>query len=491
MIRHLVIFGAAGDLTSRFLMPALASLQRARKLPRGFTILGISRQDFGVEKFRRYLLERQPRDGEEQGPRLPRSLLRRLRYRSADVLRPSDIAAALNPIKGPIVAYLALPADLFAPAVRAIAAAGPAAGSRIVVEKPFGESLRSARALNRLLAETFPPDAVYRMDHFLGKQTVQNILGLRFANRLFEPVWSRRHVRAVEILWEETLALEGRAAYYDKAGALRDLIQNHLLQLLTLVAMEPPATLDARHFRDRKVALLRRVRRLRPKEVRRLTVRARYGAGTVEGRRVPAYVDEEGVDPAQATETFAQVVLFVNDRRWAGVPFILRTGKALGRERREIAVTFREVTAMAFGERAGPRPNVLRFQIDPDRMALDLNVNGAGDPFDLEDLTLQADLVPQDLPAYARLLLDVLEGDPTFSIRGDEAEESWRIVEPILTEWAAHRVPLRAYAAGSEGPGRGGRARVRGPKARRRAARRGGRARSRSGRSGRSTARPP
>lgn len=461
MIRDLVIFGAGGDLTSRFLMPALAALARARKLPPGFTILGIGRQDLTAAAFRRHLLARQPSAAEEKGPRLSPSLLRRVRYRAADVRRSAEIVKALKPLRGPFVAYLALPADLFAPAVRAIAASRPPRGSRIVVEKPFGQDLRSARTLNRLLAKTFPQDAVYRMDHFLGKQTVQNILGLRFANRVFEPVWSRRHVQAVEILWEETLALEGRADYYDKAGALRDLIQNHLLQLLCLVAMEPPARLDARRFRDRKVELLRRIRRLRPEEVRRLTIRARYGAGRVEGRRVPAYVDEEGVDPARRTETFAQVILFVNNRRWAGVPFTLRTGKALGRERREIAVTFREVTAMAFGPRAAPRSNVLRFRIDPDLMALDLNVNGAGDPLDLEDLTLQAALAPQDLPAYARLLLAVLEGDPTFTIRDDEAEESWRIVEPVLTEWAAGHVPLRTYAAGSQGPSGRGRRRVR------------------------------
>ncbi len=358
MTRQLVIFGAGGDLTSRFLLPALASLQRARKLPAGFTILGIGRQKLTAAAFRRHVGARQ---------RLPSSLLRRMHYRAADVRRPSEIVEALRPLRGPVVAYLALPADLFVPAVRGIAAAHPPRGSRIVVEKPYGTDLRSTRALNKILARTFPPNAVYRMDHFLGKQTVQNILGLRFANRVFEPVWSRRDVQAVDIRWEETLGLEGRADYYDKAGALRDLIQNHLLQLLCLVAMEPPAALDARRFRDRKVELLRRVRRLRPEEVRRLTVRARYSAGKVDGRRVPAYVDEEGVDPARRTETFAQVVLFVQNRRWAGVPFTLRTGKAFGRERREIAVAFRDVRAMTFGEEARPRANVLRFQIDPDR----------------------------------------------------------------------------------------------------------------------------
>lgn len=452
MIRQMVIFGATGDLTARHLLPALGRLEQARRLPPGFRILGIGRQKFSDAGFRRHLASRRREKGEAGTASLPVPLLRRVRYRPADLSRPDEVAAALEGVKQPALLYLALPADLFAPAVRALAAARLPSGSRIVVEKPFGEDLRSARALNRLLAATFPRDAVYRMDHFLGKQTVQNILGLRFANRIFEPVWSHRHVRAVEIVWEETLAIEGRAAYYDKAGALRDVIQNHLLQLLALVAMEPPATLDARQFRDRKVELLRRVRRLRPEEVHRLTLRARYRAGRVEGGRVPAYVDEEGVDPRRGTETFAQVTLFADNRRWAGVPFILRTGKALGRERREIAIHFRDDAAMAFGESARPRPNALRFQIDPDRMALDLNVNGAGDPFDLEDLTLQADLAPQDLPAYARLLLAVLEGDPTFSIRGDEAEESWRIVEPILKEWSANRVPLRTYAAGSNGP---------------------------------------
>jgi len=351
-----------------------------------------------------------------------------------------------------VVGYLAIPPGIFAPAVRALARAGLAPESRIVVEKPFGENLASVEALNRLLHETFPETAVFRMDYFLGKQTVQNILGLRFANRIFEPLWNQNHVAKVDIIWEEARALEGRAGYYDRAGALKDMIQNHLLQLLCLVAMEAPASLGGRDLRDRKADVLRAVRRLSREDIQRHTVRARYGAGSIGGRKVPAYAEEEGVDARRGTETFAQAILRIDNWRWSGVPFLLRAGKALARDRREISVHFRSVPHMVFGWSVDPADNVLRFQLEPDRMSLEVNINGPGDSFLLERAELDAELAPQELPAYARLLLDVLEGDPTFSIRGDEAEESWRIVEPILKTWETVEVTLREYAAGSSGP---------------------------------------
>jgi glucose-6-phosphate 1-dehydrogenase len=282
---------------------------------------------------------------------------------------------------------------------------------------------------------------------------VHNVLGLRFANRLFEPLWNREHIDRVEIVWEETLALEGRAGYYDAAGALKDMIQNHLLQLLCLVGMEPPATLRERDLRDRKVELLRAVRGPSPEEAGRQTIRARYSAGRIGDREVPAYAEEEGVDPERGTETFAEVTLTVDNPRWSGVPFVLRSGKALSQDRAEVAIRFRPASHSTFGQQA--EPNVLRLRLEPDSVSLGVNVNGPGDPFVLEKIELSAELAPQGMPAYARLLLDALEGDPTLSIRADEAEESWRIVEPVLRAWEQDRVPLLEYPAGSDGPGQG------------------------------------
>jgi glucose-6-phosphate 1-dehydrogenase len=230
------------------------------------------------------------------------------------------------------------------------------------------------------------------------------------------------------------------------------MIQNHLLQLLCLVAMEAPLAFNERDLRDRKADVLRAVRRLSPEEVERQTLRARYSAGRIGDREIPAYMDEPGVDPQRGTETFAQIVLMIDNWRWADVPFLLRTGKALAKERREIAIHFQPVPYLAFGEDSAPSPNVLRLRLDPDRVSLSTNINGPGDPFALEQVALDAELAPQDLPAYGRLLLDALEGNPVFSIRADEAEASWEIVEPILDAWSAERVPLLEYPAGSEGP---------------------------------------
>jgi glucose-6-phosphate 1-dehydrogenase len=350
-----------------------------------------------------------------------------------------------------VAVYLALPPAVFEGVIRGLAAIELPAESRIVVEKPFGHDLASARALNELIHPTFPERSVFRIDHFLGKQTAQNVLGLRFANRVFEYLWNRDHIERVEIVWDETVALEGRAGYYDHSGALKDMVQNHLLQLLCLVGMEAPVSFDERDFRDRKVEVLRAVRRLSPDEVARHTVRARYTAGRVDDAAVPDYVAEPGVDAGRGTETFARTTLFIDNWRWAGVPFVLRTGKALAADRHEIVVHYRPVPHLPF-EKESPAANVLRLRLNPDRMELGVNINGPGDPFDLERVDLAAELAPQDQSAYARLLLDILDGNAVLSIRGDEAEESWRIVEPILAGWDAGVVPLGEYPAGSGGP---------------------------------------
>ena len=295
MLNKFVILGAAGDLTSRLLMPALANLKRDKSLPDGFMVVGVGLEPLTTDGFREHIAAALA----EFAPTVPegdrRALVGMLSYAQADVTNASALRAVLKLEDGPMVAYLALPAPVFEPAVRALAAAGVGRDSRFVIEKPHGTDLAGVERLNALLRETCPERAVFRIDHFLGKQTVQNVLGLRFANRLFEPLWTGEHIERVEIRWDEILTLEDRASYYDRAGALRDMLQNHLLQILCMIAMEPPASLSERDLRDKKVEVLRNVRDLTPGEVRRKTVRARYGAGRIGERALlPRILDGAG-----------------------------------------------------------------------------------------------------------------------------------------------------------------------------------------------------
>ena len=448
----LAIFGAAGDLTGRYLLPALAELTAGGHLPADLVVRGVSREDFTDDSFRAHVEERLASHASDSTESARQQLLNRVDYRCADVTDPAAVAAAIEGLPAPVAAYLALPPGLVAPTGTALAAAGLPVGSRLVIEKPFGNDRESARELNRLVADVADEEHVFRVDHFLAKQTVQNVLGLRFANRIFEPVWNARHVAAVDIVWDETLTLEGRASYYDQAGALRDMLQNHLLQLLCLVAMEPPLTLTPRDLRDRKVDVLRAIRAPSHDEVGRDTVRARYTSGRIGERDVPDYVAEPGVDPTRRTETFAAMTCWIDNWRWTGVPFHLRSGKALGRSTAGITVRFRDVPHLVFGQSQQPTPNLLRFGLGPDRIELAVNLNGAGDPFDLETVALETRLAEQEVSAYGRLLLDVLEGDATLSISGDEAEEAWRIVDPVLQAWADGASPMRDYPAGTAGP---------------------------------------
>ncbi|SCZ58298.1 glucose-6-phosphate 1-dehydrogenase [Thiohalomonas denitrificans] len=447
----MVVLGAGGDLMARYLLPALGRLLQLERLPPGFSVLGISQEPASDEAFRERMAEQLARHAPDLHAPVRQDLVARLTYRQADVTDAGQVARALPGVNEPLLVYLALPPAVYAGSINALCDAGLAAGSRLVIEKPFGWDLASARDLNRLIAERLGEAAVFRIDHFLGMQTVQNILGLRFANRIFESLWNAVHVERVEIVWDETLTLEGRAGYYDAAGALLDMIQNHLLQLLCLVAMEPPQTLSERDLRDRKVDVLRAVRRLGPEEVDRQTRRARYGAGRIGERRVPAYTGEPGVDPQRGTETFAEVMLFVGNWRWAGVPFILRSGKALERDRREIAVHFRPVPHLAFEEEAA-YPNILRLNLEPERLALAFNITGPGERFDLRETVLESPLNTTAPDAYSRLLLDALQGDSTLAIRGDEAEEAWQIIEPITRAWKAGHASIDEYPAGSRGP---------------------------------------
>lgn len=450
MIERLVLLGATGDLTARYLLPGLAALHGGGHIGDSFRLTGVSREDWGDAEFRNWASSQL----DEHAAHLPQAarnaIVSASEYRRADVTDPAAIASIISRSE-PVAVYLALPPSVFPATVSALHGAGLAEGSSVVLEKPFGESLAEAIELNALVAEVLPEESVFRVDHFLAMTTVQNILGTRLANRTLESIWNTQNIAEIDIVWDETLALEGRAGYYDGVGALKDMLQNHLLQLLCLVAMEPPLSLDARDLRDHKVEVLRAIRPLTYDDVLYRTRRARYTIGTINGVSVPSYVDEDGVDPAHRTETFAEMELRIDNWRWHDTVFRLRTGKALGRDRKEVAVHFRPVPHLPRGLEGEPHPNVLRFGLEPESLAIEMSGIGSR-AHTLVPVTLMTELAPPELPAYGRLLLDVLHRDPALSIRGDEAEESWRVVTPVLDAWEKVLVPLREYPAGSDGP---------------------------------------
>jgi glucose-6-phosphate 1-dehydrogenase len=452
MIEQLVICGANSDVVGRFVVPALVHLRAAGQLPEGFGVVGVARADWNDDRFRQHLGEALDEHAPEVDADARDAILASCRFHRADTTEPDELAGAFDHA-GPVSVYLALPPAIFGPTISALGRIGLDEGSRIVVEKPFGEDLDGARELNAELHRTFPESAIHRVDHFLGMHTVQNLLALRFANRLFEPVWNCHHIERVDIVWDETLTLEGRAGYFDGTGSLKDMLQNHLLQVLALIAMEPPASLDEQEFRSRKVQVLREVRRMTREEAAAQSLRARYTAGEIGDREVPAYVDEEGVDPDQGTETLAEVTLAIDSWRWSGVPFRLRAGKALGADRREVVVWFREVPHLAFGGTAAA--NELHIELEPERLHLRIQARAADEDATLESVDLSRDLAAPDVPAYGRVLRDVLEGDTTLSIRDDEAEVSWAIMMPVVKAWQAGDVELEEYPAGSTGPTEG------------------------------------
>ncbi|MET7400641.1 glucose-6-phosphate dehydrogenase, partial [Dactylosporangium sp. NPDC005572] len=327
MIQQLVILGATGDLTARFLLPALGTLRAAGHLDERFALTAVGREDWTDDAYRAWAAEQFDRHAPDLPAGRRSEIVAATRYHRADVTDP-DALAAVIPHDQPVAAYLALPPSIFPATATALHTAGTANGSTIVLEKPFGESLHDAIELNRLLAGLYPERSIFRVDHFLAMGTVLNLLGVRLANRVLEPIWSSAHIERVDITWDESLALEGRAGYYDGVGALKDMLQNHLLQLLCLVAMEPPISLGDRDLRDRKVDVLRSIRPLTLDDAVHRTRRARYRG----------YADEDGVDPQLHTETFAEVELELDNWRWPGTVFRLRTGKALRTDRQEVAV---------------------------------------------------------------------------------------------------------------------------------------------------------
>ncbi|HYZ35740.1 MAG TPA: glucose-6-phosphate dehydrogenase [Pseudonocardiaceae bacterium] len=443
----LLILGASGDLTSRLLLPGLGGLLTRGRIG-SLALIGSSRDDWDDQRWRQLVADAFAA-GNASGARAE-AVVEGARYLRADVTLEGDLRRLLDACHGRVVIYFALPPLVTVRACQALTRVALPEGTRLVMEKPFGTDAASAAALNDLLARLVPEDQVYRVDHYLGMSTVLNIVGLRFANRMFEPVLNAGHVQCVDVVFDETLALEGRAGYYDGAGALIDMIQSHSLQVLALLAMEAPSTLESRDFRDCKAQVLRATRVWA--DPAKSSRRARYIAGEIAGRRLPSYVDEEGVDPARNTETFAEVVLAVDTWRWAGVPFRMRAGKALSALRKEAVITFKQPPWVPTGLIGYDRPDRLRIGFDPDRLDLDVNINGPGDPLVLDPVTMEADFGPGDLSAYGEVLKGVFEGDPTLSVRGDTAVECWRIVEPVLEAWRDDEVALQEYPAGSPGP---------------------------------------
>jgi glucose-6-phosphate 1-dehydrogenase len=443
--KTLLILGATGDLTKRLLLPGLGGLLASDDTS-GLTVIGSAMQKHSDGSWRNRIVDSFDTVN-ARGPEVER-VVRGARYLQADVTDGADLRRLLAACEGRPILYFALPPQVTMKACRALAELEIPDGTRLVFEKPFGTSAESAQKLNDLVMRIVPEEQVYRVDHYLGMATVLNIFGLRFANRMIEPVLNAEHVERVDILFDESLALEGRASYYDSAGALVDMIQSHALQLLSLLAMDPPSSLGARDLRDATAQVLRATRVWRDDAVA-ASRRARYTAGEIEGRRIPSYVDEPGVDPKRGTETFAELLLEVNTWRWSGVPFRVRAGKALRALHKAIEVTFRKPKCVPEGLADYEQPDRLEIGLDPGVLGVQLNINGAGDPSSIETVRLEAETCPSDLPPYGELLAGVLAGDPTLFVRGETAVECWRIIEPVQKVWRAGEVPLEEYPAGS------------------------------------------
>ena len=463
----MVIFGASGDLTKRKLFPALYSLAARQLLPEKFGVVGVARTEESDDEFRERMKAAVQEFGRDDfREEVWQGLADGMHYVAGtaddgdDVFKHIDDAlTGLDRDRGTggnRVYYLAVPPSAFETIVEGIGKHRPSEGwTRLIVEKPFGHDLQSAQELNGLLHRHFDETEIFRIDHYLGKETVQNMLALRFANGIFEPIWNRQFIDHVQITVAETLGIEGRADYYEHAGAIRDIFQNHLLQLIALTAMEPPIDFTADSIRNEKVKVLKAMHTPGPKHV----VRGQYGRGYIEGQEVPGYREEEGVDPSSMTETFVAAKLFVDNWRWADTPIYVRAGKRLARRETTIAIHFKRAPHPPFEEAAaeGLRPNVLLIHIQPDEgvsLAIGAKVPGQG----LQIRTVHMDFLyggafRTDLPeAYERLLVDCMRGDASLFTREDEVIEQWQLVDAIVAFWRRDRPTFPNYAAGTWGP---------------------------------------
>ncbi|MFZ3482289.1 glucose-6-phosphate dehydrogenase [Sphingomonas sp. 3-13AW] len=464
-VGKLLLFGATGDLAQRMLLPSLYGLHADGLLPEGLTITGTARHAYDDAAYREFaktaLEEHLPSDRDESALA---GFLERLQFHSMDASQVEGfkgLAEKLGDISGGLAIFLSTAPWLFAPTIKGLEAAGLAgANVRIGLEKPLGNDLKSSREINDLVALAFPEERTFRIDHYLGKETVQNILALRFGNAMFEPIWNARGIDHVQITVSETVGLEGRAGYYDDVGALRDMVQNHMLQLLALIAMEPPARFDGTAIRDEKVKVLRSLRPIGPAEVQSETVIGQYRDGAVNGEIVRGYTDE--LEKPSNTETFVAVKAHVDSWRWQGVPFYLRTGKRLAGRQSEISIQFKPVPHSIFAERGGQlQPNTLVIRLQPEEY-IRLLVMAKEPGLDREGIRLRE--VPLDLSlttafantrrriAYERLLLDLIEGDPTLFVRRDEVEAQWEWIDGIRAGWKANDMKPKPYASGSWGP---------------------------------------
>lgn len=474
----MVIFGASGDLTSRKLIPALYNLARERMLPPGFCVVGCARSPYSHEQFRekiRQALKEHSKVAERDEP-IVESFLNNIYYARLD----SNDGAAYAPLaellaqldrehgtSGNRVYYLATPPSSFPVIAQHLGEAGLARPkdseknwARIVIEKPFGRDLESARELNRVVTGVFGEHDIYRIDHYLGKETVQNLLVFRFANGIFEPIWNRRYIDHMQITVAEDLGVEDRASYFEEAGLLRDMIQSHVLQVLSLVTMEAPARFEAHALRDEKAKVMRCFRPISPEDADRLTVRGQYIAGFASGHRVEAYRSEPNVDPASVTETYAALKIFVDNWRWADVPFYIRSGKRLAKKVTEISIQFRRVPHLLFGDNMTDtiEPNLLSLQIQPDEgISLKFSAKYPGTVMQIRPVKMQfqygESFGAEPPSAYETLLLDCMLGDNALFTRSDSVELAWEFVDPILARWKEDgRKGLAFYEAGSWGP---------------------------------------
>ena len=470
----LVIFGGTGDLAHRKLLPALYNLAHEGALPERFELVGVARREQPDEDFRamaRESIERFSR--RKPNPDVLDGLLGDMRYVSgafdddnvyAELGRTLDEFEQDGSRRLDRVFYLSTAPQFFPVIAGKLGTAGlhkaEGAETRIVIEKPFGYDLASARELNAEVLGVFDESQVFRIDHYLGKETVQNLMALRFANALFEPVWNRNYIDNVQITAAEDIGIEGRAGYYEGAGALRDLVQNHMMQLLALLTMEPPIAFEANRLRDEKLKVLEAIVPPSTDQVASMAVRAQYGSGTVAGKRVPAYREEEGVADDSRTETFAALRLHVSNWRWAGVPFYLRTGKRLARKVTEIAVTLKPVPHMAFRSAGsvGVQANQIILTVQPDEgVSVSLGAKIPGPTMRIRPVNMEfrygTSFMSESPEAYERLILDAMRGDATLFTRNDEIEALWAIIDPILTAWHEDTSsPIPQYPSGSAGP---------------------------------------